>query len=267
MGKPRVMQQTTFKNFPTFDSAFGNDFIVLSTFVPTDTLEHLKYCGKNTKKPTDAVAKFTSSKGIRMLSFLVDDVIYLRTLYWASYRKSDKHIILHELAYPRLRDDYVGMVFHLPQTIRFVSEPGIRNFRPTIVSSNLIRTIRIRDHFPKIEQQDLLFENFISIFQPILGINYAILIVLDLTAWDRHLSSLDVGGTAGFKKPLCHDWLMLYNPLSPYSPFSRFGGTATVISRFNVLVSGYVIQFPDYHHHTAATTTFSGGANFVTLGS
>ena len=88
---------------------------------------------------TDVVAKFASSKGLRMLSLLVDDVIYLRTLYWASYRKSDKYIISYELAYPRLRDAYVGMVFNLAQTIRFVSEPGIRNFRPTIVSSNLIR--------------------------------------------------------------------------------------------------------------------------------
>ena len=44
-----------FKNFPTFDLAFGNDFTVLSTFVPTDTLAHLKYCGKSTRKSTDAV--------------------------------------------------------------------------------------------------------------------------------------------------------------------------------------------------------------------
>ena len=49
------------------------------------------------------------------------------------------NISYHELAYPRLRDAYVDMVFNLAQTIRFVSEPGIRNFRPTIVSSNLIR--------------------------------------------------------------------------------------------------------------------------------
>ena len=77
-----------------------------------------------------------------MLSLLVDDVIYLRTLYRASYRKSDKYIISYELAYPRLRDAYLGMVFNLAQTIRFVSEPGFvsePNFRPTIVSSNLIR--------------------------------------------------------------------------------------------------------------------------------
>ena len=59
---------------------------------------------------------------------------------------------------------------------------------------------------------------------------------------------------------------MLYNPLSWYSPFSRFGGKDTVISELNVLVSGYVIQFTDYHHHMAATITFSGWAYFVTLG-
>ena len=36
------------RELPTFDSAFGDYFAFLSTFVPTDTLEHLKYCGKNT---------------------------------------------------------------------------------------------------------------------------------------------------------------------------------------------------------------------------
>ena len=64
-----------------------------------------------------------------------------------------------------------------------------------------------------------------------------------------------------------HDWLMLYSRLPWYSPFSRFRATATVISRFNFFVSGYFVQFPDYHHHTAATNTFSGWAYFVTLGS
>lgn len=73
-----------FKNFPTFGSAFGN-FTFLSTFVPTDKLENLKYCGKYSRKSTDAVPKFSISKGLRTLSFFVDDVIYLRTLYWASY--------------------------------------------------------------------------------------------------------------------------------------------------------------------------------------
>ena len=47
-----------FKNFPTVDSAFGNDFTVLPTFVSTDILEHLKNCRKNTRKSADAVAEF-----------------------------------------------------------------------------------------------------------------------------------------------------------------------------------------------------------------
>ena len=32
----------SFKNFPTIDSAFGDDFTVLPTFVPTYALEHLR---------------------------------------------------------------------------------------------------------------------------------------------------------------------------------------------------------------------------------
>ena len=59
-----------FKNFPTVDSAFVDDFTVLPTFVPTDTLEHLKNCRKNTRKSADDVADFASFKGHRMLSFL-----------------------------------------------------------------------------------------------------------------------------------------------------------------------------------------------------
>ena len=47
-----------FKNFPIVDSAFGDGFTVLPTFVPTDTLEHLKNCRKNTRKSADAVAEF-----------------------------------------------------------------------------------------------------------------------------------------------------------------------------------------------------------------
>ena len=80
------------------------------------------------------------------------------------------------------------------------------------------------------------------------------------------LSALDVWGMAALKKFLCHDWLMLCSPLCWYSLFSRFGGIATVISRLKFLVSGYFIQFPDYHYHTTATTTFSGWAYFVTFG-
>ena len=69
MGKPRDAANH-FKNFPTVDSAFVDDFTVLPTFVPTDTLEHLKNCRKNTRKSADAVAEFASSKGPKMLSFL-----------------------------------------------------------------------------------------------------------------------------------------------------------------------------------------------------
>ena len=69
MGKPRDAANH-FKNFPTVDSAFADDFTVLPTFVPTDTLEHLKNCRKNTRKSADAVAEFASSKGPKMLSFL-----------------------------------------------------------------------------------------------------------------------------------------------------------------------------------------------------
>ena len=47
-----------FKNFPTVDSAFDDDFTVLPTLVQTDILEHLK----NTRKSADAVAEFASSK-------------------------------------------------------------------------------------------------------------------------------------------------------------------------------------------------------------
>ena len=75
-----------FKNFSTVDLAFGDDFTVLPTFIPTDTVEELKNCGKKTRTSADAVAEFASSKGLRMLSF-VHDVIYLRALCWASYRK------------------------------------------------------------------------------------------------------------------------------------------------------------------------------------
>ena len=44
-----------FKNFPTVDLAFGDGFTVLPTFVPTDTLKHLKNFRKNTRKSVDSV--------------------------------------------------------------------------------------------------------------------------------------------------------------------------------------------------------------------
>ena len=79
-------------------------------------LEHLKNCGKNTRKSADAVAEFARAQNA--LIFVHDlhvcanpnseeDVIYLRALCWASYRNSDKYII-YELAYPRLRNAYAG---------------------------------------------------------------------------------------------------------------------------------------------------------------
>ena len=52
--------------FPTGDSAFTNDFSLLPKFVPTDTLEHLKNCGKNaSRKSEDTFVEFASSKGLR----------------------------------------------------------------------------------------------------------------------------------------------------------------------------------------------------------
>ena len=67
-----------FKDFPTVDSAFGDGFTVLPTFVPTDTLEHLKNCIKNTRKSADSVVEFASSEGLRMLSFLFTTSKWMR---------------------------------------------------------------------------------------------------------------------------------------------------------------------------------------------
>ena len=88
--------------FPTADSAFTDDFSLLPKFVPTDTLEHLKNCGKNTgRKSEDTFVEFASSKGLRLLPFVHDvqvttdnleeHIIYLRALCWASYRKAVKY--------------------------------------------------------------------------------------------------------------------------------------------------------------------------------
>ena len=75
---------------------------MLPVFVPTDTLDHIKKCGKSTKKYADGdvIAEMSSSKGLRMVSFVHDipvssgggpDVIFLRALCWASYRKCAKY--------------------------------------------------------------------------------------------------------------------------------------------------------------------------------
>ena len=97
--------------------------------------------------------------------------------------------------------------------------------------------------FSEVEQQGLIFVYFVSIFQLILGLTYAMLMVEQPGIDTSTLSSLDVWGMAGFIKFLCHDWFILYSPLSWYSQVSRLGGTATVISRLNFPVSGYFIQF------------------------
>ena len=79
--------------FPTADSAFTNDFSLLPKFVPTDTLKHLKNCGKNTsRKLDDTFVEFASSKGLRLFPFVHDvqvttdnsenHIIYLRALCW-----------------------------------------------------------------------------------------------------------------------------------------------------------------------------------------
>ena len=48
--------------FPTADSAFTKDFSLLPKFVPIDTLEHLKNCGKNaSRKSEDTFVEFASS--------------------------------------------------------------------------------------------------------------------------------------------------------------------------------------------------------------
>ena len=64
----------SFINFPTEDSAFKEDFSVLPVFVPNDTLNILKECGKATKKstPGEAVAEMSSTKGLRLLPFVHD---------------------------------------------------------------------------------------------------------------------------------------------------------------------------------------------------
>ena len=68
-----------FIHFPTEDSAFKEDFSVLPVFVPTDTLDHLKECGKATKKstPGEAVAEMSNNKGLRLLPFVHDLQVFM----------------------------------------------------------------------------------------------------------------------------------------------------------------------------------------------
>ena len=81
-----------FHQFPVDDSAFNKDYSALPVLVLTDTLDHLKECGKTTKKTlsTDAIAEMSSSKGLRLLPFVhdlevskpadSDNVVYVRAL-------------------------------------------------------------------------------------------------------------------------------------------------------------------------------------------
>ena len=60
--------------FPSDNCDFNKDFSVLPVFVPSDTLDHLKSCGKTSKYSTsnEAVVEMSSSKGLRLLSFVHD---------------------------------------------------------------------------------------------------------------------------------------------------------------------------------------------------
>ena len=89
---------------------------MLPVFVLTDTLHHIKKCGKSTKKSADgdAIAEMSSLKGLQMVPFVHDmqfssaggpDVIYLRALCWASYRKCVKYkvrIIVNTQGSPKI---------------------------------------------------------------------------------------------------------------------------------------------------------------------
>lgn len=94
------------KKFPTADLTFTKDFSLLPKFVPINTLEHLKNCGKNTsQKSDDTFLEFANSKGLRLLPVVHDDqvtkdnlkenITYLSALCWASYRKAIKYKVLN----------------------------------------------------------------------------------------------------------------------------------------------------------------------------
>ena len=63
MGK--LMQQTTSRTFPPLIQ-----HLVMILLPSVSHLEHLKNCGKNTRKSAGTDAKFASRKGLRMLPFL-----------------------------------------------------------------------------------------------------------------------------------------------------------------------------------------------------
>ena len=59
-----------FRQFAVDDSAFNKDYSALPVFVPTDTLNHLKECGKTTKKSlsTDAVVGNVKFKRFKIIA-------------------------------------------------------------------------------------------------------------------------------------------------------------------------------------------------------
>ena len=90
-------KSSEFRQFPD-DSTFHKDYSVLPLFVQTNTLDHLKECGKTTKKSlsTDAIVEMSSSKDLRLMPFVHDlevtkpvdsEVVYVRALCWASSKK------------------------------------------------------------------------------------------------------------------------------------------------------------------------------------
>ena len=126
----------------------------------------------------------------------------------------------------------------------------------TVVSSNLILSVLGIIFGNGTAGLTFLYILLQSFNFSILGLTNAVLRVFDRKAWDGHLGTF-FPECLRKGRALSLVWLMLYSPLSWYSLFSRFGGTATGVNRLNFLVSGYFIQFPDYHHHMAATTIFS----------
>ena len=67
-----------FEKLPVDESVFNCDFSLLPNFVPNDTLEHQKNCGKHVKKSDDANVEFASTKGLRMLPFVHDSSLERR---------------------------------------------------------------------------------------------------------------------------------------------------------------------------------------------
>ena len=59
--------------FPTADSAFTNAFSLLLKFVPTDTLEHLKSCGKNASRKSE-----DTSSNLQVLKVLDCSQFYVK---------------------------------------------------------------------------------------------------------------------------------------------------------------------------------------------